>query len=325
VLSYLLRRLFASVIILILSSILVFTMVAYSGDPLASLRLNPKTPPSTYALRRAELHLNNPLPQRYWIWVSHAIRGDFGLTIGNQPVAPQLWSHLLVTFQMVIIATVIAIFVAIAVGVFSAIRQGRPFDSGAAFTNYLFISVPVFVLGLILKEFVAIPVNNAIGHTVIYTIGQQSSNLSGGFFQRLPNYAGHTILPVLTLILVSYPSWAIYQRSSMLEALDSDYVRLARAKGLSPRRVLIRHTLRNALIPITTVIALDFAGVLGGAILVEEVFSWQGIGQWFLQGILVLDFNVVQAYLLITAFFVVSFNFIADVLYGVLDPRIRYG
>lgn len=324
-LSYLLRRLFASVIILILSSILVFTMVAYSGDPLASLRLNPKTPPSTYALRRAELHLNNPLPQRYWIWVSHAIRGDFGLTIGNQPVAPQLWSHLLVTFQMVIIATVIAIFVAIAVGVFSAIRQGRPFDSGAAFTNYLFISVPVFVLGLILKEFVAIPVNNAIGHTVIYTIGQQSSNLSGGFFQRLPNYAGHTILPVLTLILVSYPSWAIYQRSSMLEALDSDYVRLARAKGLSPRRVLIRHTLRNALIPITTVIALDFAGVLGGAILVEEVFSWQGIGQWFLQGILVLDFNVVQAYLLITAFFVVSFNFIADVLYGVLDPRIRYG
>jgi len=325
VLSYLLRRLFASVIILILSSILVFTMVAFSGDPLASLRLNPKTPPSVYALRRAELHLNNPLPQRYWIWVTHAIRGDFGLTIGNQPVAPQLWSHLLVTFQMVIIATVIAIFVAIAVGVFSAIRQGRPFDSGAAFTNYLFISVPVFVLGLILKEFVAIPVNNAIGHTVIYTIGQQSSNLSGGFFERLPNYAGHTILPVLTLILVSYPSWAIYQRSSMLEALDSDYVRLARAKGLSPRRVLIRHTLRNALIPITTVIALDFAGVLGGAILVEEVFSWQGIGFWFLQGILVLDFNVVQAYLLVTAFFVVSFNFIADVLYGVLDPRIRYG
>ena len=324
-LSYLLRRLFASVIILILSSILVFTMVAYSGDPLASLRLNPKTPPSVYALRRAELHLNSPLPQRYWIWATHAIRGDFGLTIGNQPVAPQLWSHLLVTFQMVIIATVIAIFIAIAVGVFSAIRQGHSFDSAAAFTNYLFISIPVFVLGLLLKDFVAIPVNNAIGRTAIYTIGQQSSNLSGSFFQRLPNYAGHTILPVLTLILVSYPSWAIYQRSSMLEALDSDYVRLARAKGIRPSRVLIRHTLRNALIPITTVIALDFAGVLGGAILVEQVFSWQGIGNWFLQGISILVFNVVQVYLLITAFFVVTFNFIADVLYGVLDPRIRYG
>ncbi|HUY06308.1 MAG TPA: ABC transporter permease [Acidimicrobiales bacterium] len=324
-LSYLLRRLLASVIILILSSILVFTMVAYSGDPLASLRLNPRTPAAVYALRRDELHLNYPLPQRYWIWVTHAIHGDFGLTIGNQPVAPQLWSHLLVTCEMVIIATIIAIFVAIAVGVFSAIRQGRAFDSAAAFTNYLFISVPVFVLGLLLKEFAAIPMNNAIGHTVIYTIGQQSSNLNGNFLQRLPNYAGHTILPVLALILVTYPSWAIYQRSSMLEALDSDYVRLARAKGLSPTRVLIRHTLRNALIPITTVIALDFAGVLGGAILVEQVFSWQGIGQWFLQGILVLDFNVVQAYLLVTAFFVVAFNFIADVLYGVLDPRIRYG
>lgn len=324
-LAYLLRRLAASIVILFLSSILVFVMVANSGDPLATLRLNPHTPKAVYALRRAELHLNDPLITRYWIWISHAIRGNFGVTIGNQPVAPQLWSHLLVTVEMVVIATVLAIVIAVAVGVFSAIRQGRAFDSGTAFTNYLFISVPVFVLGLVIKEFVAIPINNAVGHTVLYTIGQQSPNLAGGFFQRLPNYAGHAVLPVLTLILVSYPSWAIYQRSSMLEILDSDYVRLARAKGLRPSRVLIRHTLRNALIPITTVIALDFAGILGGAILVEEVFSWQGIGQWFLGGILTLDFNIVQAYLLVTAMFVVAFNFIADVLYGVLDPRIRYG
>jgi len=325
VLSYLLRRMAASVVILILSSILVFVMVAYSGDPLATLRLNPHTPPAVYALRRAELHLNDPLPQRYWIWVTHAIHGDFGSTIANQPVAPQLWSHLLVTFEMVIIATLIAIVVAIAVGVRSAARQGRPFDSGAAFTNFLFISIPVFVLALIMKEFVAIPINNAVGHTVLYTIGQQSPNLSGGFFQRVPDYAGHAVLPILTLVLVSYPPWAIYQRSSMLEVLDSDYVRLARAKGLSPGRVLIRHTLRNALIPVTTVIALDFAAILGGTILVEEVFSWQGAGVWLLQGILTSDDNVVQAYLLMTALFVVSFNFIADILYGVLDPRIRYG
>ena len=324
-LAYVVRRVLASVLILVLSSILVFVMVANSGDPLASLRLNPHTPAATYALRRAELHLNAPLPQRYWIWVSHAVRGDFGLTIANQPVAPQLWSHLLVTFEMVVIATLVAIVLAIAVGVLSALRRGRAFDTAATFTNFLFISVPVFVLGLILKEFVAIPINNAIGHTVLYTIGQQNPNLGGGFFQRLPDYAGHAVLPILTLILVSYPSWSIYQRSSMLEVLDSDYVRLARAKGLRPRRVLIRHTLRNALIPVTTVIALDFAAILGGSILVEEVFSWQGIGQWFLAGISTLDVNVVQAYLLVTAFFVVAFNLLADILYGFLDPRIRYG
>ncbi|HVC25029.1 MAG TPA: ABC transporter permease [Acidimicrobiales bacterium] len=324
-LAYILRRLAASVLILVLSSMLVFVMVANSGDPLASLRLNPHTPKAVYALRRAELHLNDPIPQRYWIWISHAVHGDFGSTIAGQPVAPQLWSHLLVTFEMVIIATLVAIVVAIAVGVFSALRQGRAFDSGATLANFLFISTPVFVLGLILKEFVAIPINNAVGHTIFYTIGQESPNLTGGFLQRLPDYAGHVVLPVLTLILVSYPSWAIYQRSSMLEVLDSDYVRLARAKGLRPRRVLVRHTLRNALIPVTTVIALDFAGILGGAILVEEVFSWQGVGVWFLAGVGNLDFNVVQAYLLVTAFFVVMFNLFADILYGVLDPRIRYG
>ncbi len=324
-LAYIFRRFLASILILFLSSVLVFVMVANSGDPLASLRLNPHTPKATYALRRAELHLNDPLPKRYWIWISHAIHGDFGSTIANQPVAPQLWSHLLVTFEMVIIATLVAIVLAIAVGVLSAIRQGRAFDSVATFTNFLFISVPVFVLGLVLKQFVAIPVNNAVGRTIFYTIGQQSPNATGSFFQRLPDYAGHAALPILTLILVSYPSWSIYQRSSMLEVLDSDYVRLARAKGLRPRRVLIRHTLRNALIPVTTVIALDFAAILGGAILVETVFSWQGIGQWFLAGITNLDLNVVQAYLLVTAFFVVAFNLLADILYGFLDPRIRYG
>lgn len=324
-LAYILRRLAASVLILLLSSILVFVMVANSGDPLATLRLNPHTPAATYAARRALLHLNDPLPQRYWIWISNAVHGNFGSTIQGQPVAPQLWSHLLVTFEMVIIATLIAIVVAITVGVLAAIRRGRAFDSAATLANFVFISIPVFVLGLVLKEFVAIPINNAIGHTVLYTIGQESPNLTGSFLSRLPNYAGHFVLPVLTLILVSYPSWAIYQRSAMLEVLDSDYVRLARAKGLRPRRVLVRHTLRNALIPVTTVIALDFAAILGGAILVESVFSWQGVGVWFLQGVSNLDFNVVQAYLLVTAFFVVAFNLLADILYGVLDPRIRYG
>ena len=130
---------------------------------------------------------------------------------------------------------------------------------------------------------------------------------------------------MLCLILVSYSAWAIYQRSSMIETLDADHVRLARAKGLSPRRVLIRHVLRNALIPVTTVVALDFAAVLGGAIITEIVFGWQGLGQWYLSGVTNLDVNVMLAYLLITATFVILFNLFADILYAFLDPRIRYG
>ena len=170
----------------------------------------------------------------------------------------------------------------------------------------------------------AIPINQHVGSTVFYTDGQQSPTLSGSFFSRLPDYAGHTALPALTLILVSYSAWAIYQRSSMIETLDADHVRLARAKGLSRRRVLVRHVLRNALIPVTTVIALDFAAVLGGAILTEYVFGWQGLGTWYITGVTTLDVNIMLAYLLITATFVILFNLLADILYGVLDPRIRY-
>jgi peptide/nickel transport system permease protein len=180
------------------------------------------------------------------------------------------------------------------------------------------------VVGTLLKEFVAIPINKAAGHTIFYTIGEQSPILSGPWLGRFPDYAAHTVLPVLTLILVSYPSWAIYQRSSVLEALDSDYVRLARAKGISPRRVLVRHVLRNALIPVTTVVALDFAAIIGGAVITETIFSWDGMGQWFIQGVEGRDINIVLAFLIVTATAIILFNLLADILYAFLDPRIRY-
>jgi peptide/nickel transport system permease protein len=125
--------------------------------------------------------------------------------------------------------------------------------------------------------------------------------------------------------LVTYPSWAIYQRSSALEAIDSDYVRLARAKGISPRRVLFRHVLRNALIPVTTVVALDFAAIIGGAVVTETIFSWDGMGQWFIQGVEGRDVNIVLAFMVVTATAIILFNLAADVIYGFLDPRIRYG
>ena len=226
---------------------------------------------------------------------------------------------------MVVIATLIAIFVAIFMGVLAAVRQGKVTDHAITVTNFVLLATPVFVLGLALKEFVAIPVNQHVGSTLLYTDGEQSPTLSGSFLSRLPDYAEHSILPILTLVLVSYTSWAIYQRSSMIETLDADHVRLARSKGLSQRRVLVRHVLRNALIPVTTVIALDFAAVLGGAIITEIVFGWQGLGQWYVTGVTNLDVNVMLAYLLITATFVILFNLLADILYGVLDPRIRYG
>ena len=322
--AYVTRRLLISIVVLFFATILVFLLVTSSGDPLAILRATPKVPHSTIVARERLLHLNDPLWLRYWDWLSNALRGNLGTTISGQDVWTEARSHLFVTLRMVVIATVIAIFVAVFMGVTAAVRQGKVADHAITVTNFVLLATPVFVLALALKEFVAIPINQHVGSTIFYTDGEQSPTLSGPFLSRLPDYAAHTALPVLTLILVSYTSWAIYQRSSMIETLDADYVRLARAKGLHPRRVLIRHVLRNALIPVTTVVALDFAAVLGGAILTEIVFGWQGLGQWYVNGVRTLDVNVMLAYLLITATFVILFNLIADILYGFLDPRIRY-
>jgi peptide/nickel transport system permease protein len=322
--SYVLRRLAISVVVLLLATILVFVLVVESGNPLALLMANPHIPHTTIVAREKLLNLDHPLWDRYWIWFSHVVRGDFGKTVAGQSVRPLLFSHLLVTLRMVILATLISIVLAIAVGVYAALRQDKLADHVATVTNFIFLAAPVFVVGLLLKEFVAIPINQHLNRTIFYTNGEQSPTLTGSFLARLPDYAAHTILPTITLILVTYSSWAIYQRASILETMDSDHVRMARAKGISPRRVLMRHILRNALIPVTTVIALDFAGVLGGAVLTEFVFGWQGLGVWFLNGVTTLDLNITLAYLLITAVFVVLFNLFADILYAFLDPRIRY-
>jgi peptide/nickel transport system permease protein len=322
--TYVIRRLVISIGVLILATILVFLLVAESGNPLALLQANPHIPHRTILIREKILHLNDPLWQRYWIWFSHAVRGNFGNTIDGQPVGPQLGSHLLITLRMVILATLLSIVLAVAVGIVSALRQGKLTDHVATVTNFIFLAAPVFVVGLLLKEFVAIPINEHLNRIVFYTNGEQSPTLTGSFLQRLPDYAAHTVLPTITLILVTYSSWAIYQRASILETMDADFVRLARSKGISPRRVLMRHVFRNALIPVTTVIALDFAAVLGGAVITEIVFGWQGLGQWFLNGVTTLDINITLAYLLITAVIVILFNLLADILYAFLDPRIRY-
>ncbi|MHB8440006.1 MAG: ABC transporter permease [Acidimicrobiales bacterium] len=323
-LAFVLRRLAYSIVVLWFATVLVFVLVAESGNPLALLLTNPRIPHKTIVDREHLLHLNLPLWDRYWIWFSHVLRGDFGLSVNNLPVGPELWSHFAITLRMVIVATLLAIVVGISVGVFAAVKNGKLGDHVSMTTAFLFLAIPTFVIGLLLKEFVAIPLNQHLNRTVFYTSGEQSPSLTGNFFQRFPDYAAHTALPVITLVIVSYTSWSIYQRSTALEALDSDYVRLARAKGLSPSRVLTRHIVRNALIPVVTVIALDFAAILGGAIITEQIFNWQGMGTWFIMGVTGLDINIVLAYLLVTAVAIVLFNLAADILYAFLDPRIRY-
>jgi peptide/nickel transport system permease protein len=282
-------------------------------------------PAETIKAREHELHLDKSQPQRYLIWLSGFLRGDLGKSIDGREVRPQLVDGLGVTLRMVILAMLLALVLAVIVGVISAVRQCTALDYTATFTGFLFLSMPVFWLAALLKEYVGIRINQAAGKQIIYTVGEGTPNLQGGFLVHFNDWVGHLILPTVALAAISYAAWSRYQRASMLDVLSSDYIRLAKAKGLRPRRVLVRHALRNALIPITTVVAIDVGAIIGGAVLTERVFAWHGMGSLLLQAVRFKDVNLMLAWLAITGLVVILFNLIADVLYAVLDPRIRYG
>jgi peptide/nickel transport system permease protein len=325
--GFAIRRLLVSVLVVFASSFLVFAMVANASDPLGDLRgRNPPPAPEVIQARRHLLNLDKPVVQRYWIWLSHFVRGDMGHTIANnQDVGHLLFQRLGVTMRMVFFAMLIAIVLAVLVGVVSAIKQYSGLDYVATFLGFLFLATPIFWLAALLKIYGAIKVNGWLGHTIVYTIGDSSSNLTGSVLHRLGDEAGHLILPTIALALISFAAWSRYQRASMLDVLNSDYVRLARAKGVPARKVIVKHALRNALIPLTTVVAIDFAAILGGAVITEIVFQWQGMGRMLLDAVSGSDTNQVLAWLMVSAVIVILFNLLADILYAYLDPRIRYG
>ncbi|HEX6527897.1 MAG TPA: ABC transporter permease [Streptosporangiaceae bacterium] len=323
--GYILRRSVAGVITLAVASFLLFLLVAVSGNPIAALIARPHITPAVIAATEHQMGLDQPLLVRYWHWLTAMLSGNFGLSTTNQPVGPQLGDRLLVTLQMVVPTIILSAVISVVVGVVSAVKQYSLVDNVLTVLSYLFYATPVFVLAILLKYFFAIQVNRAAGHTILYTDGQSTPGTTGTW-HIFTDALGHTVLPVVALTLITYAAWSRYQRASMLDVLNADYIRLARAKGLAPRRVLYVHALRNALIPVVTVIALDFSTILGGAVLTEIAFGWDGMGQFLYQGLtgpISPDTSVVQAWLMVVAIAVIVFNIIADVLYAVLDPRIR--
>ena len=323
---YLLRRLLAGLIVMLVLSFGVFILVALSGNPLAALKATPGVSRATIAAAAAQLHLNEPLADRYWLWLDGLLHGNFGSSYTGQPVGPQIAQRLLVTVKLVVPAVALSLVIGVVVGVISAVRQYKPVDHVSTGLAYLFYSTPVFVLGLLLKDFLAVDVNRAAGRTVLFTVGESTPGITGTW-NVLANEVQHAVLPVLTLTLVTYATWSRFQRAAMLDVLNADYIRLARAKGLSPRRVLFVHALRNALIPIVTVVAIDFAVLIGGALVTEIVFSWNGMGQYLFNGLTGAespDVYAVQGWLMVAGTAVILFNILADLLYGLLDPRVRH-
>ncbi len=320
-LTYIVRRILYSIPVLFFSTFLSFIFVAYAGNPLAQLRSNPRFSQQTVDNMTHQLHLDLPVVQRYFLWLQDVFTHKLGNSLyTGQALWPQITRTMGHTAQFIIISEVLALILGVSIGIYSAIRQYSVFDYLFTSISFLGFAMPTFWLALLLQiAFTDIFLHYNI--RIFYTSGLNS--LPGGpawSWDRLQ----HLALPIATLCIISFALYSRYMRASMLDVINSDYVRTARAKGVSEWQVIMRHVFRNALIPITTVAALNFGALIGGAIVTETVFSLDGFGFFFIQSLQALDLYAVMAYLLITAIAVVVFNLIADIAYGFLDPRIRY-
>lgn len=503
--SFIIRRLIASIFVLFAATFLMYILVSLAGDPLEDLKQSSApNKAEQIAARTKLLRLDVPPPVRYFIWLWGLFRGDFGVSIQNQPVNALLANAITSTLTLVTTATVVAIILGLTVGIVSALRQYSGFDYGVTLIAFLFFSLPIFWVAVLLKQYGAIQMNNwladptisvpviigislvaglvwmsllggrwkkrlivfgvstlataavltyfsvtqwfadpeigivvyialvvgiafgvtavstglrnrkalyaslivaAIGIALYYpmtnyllsgmtlglflllaviavvvsgaigwfmgapdrapvvrttaivgfltaglialnkymsyweaysnssrvrgrpiaTVGASTPGLGGNFWVQGIDLFTHLLLPTIAIILISFASYTRYSRASLLETMNQDYIRTARAKGLTERTVVVRHAFRNALIPITTIIAFDVGAIIGGAVVTETVFGWVGMGRLFVTGLAASDPNPVMAFFVVTGTLAVLFNLIADLVYAGLDPRIKVG
>jgi ABC-type dipeptide/oligopeptide/nickel transport system permease component len=319
-LTYIARRILYSIPVMFLSTFLSFVFVSYAGNPVGNLRNNPKISQNTLNLVIQHNHLDRSIPVRYWFWLQDVVTHKLGNSLLTfQPIWPDITRTIGHTAQVIIISETLAIILGIAVGIFSAIRQYSVFDYLFTSVSFLGYAMPVFWFALLLQVlFVNIYLKWHV--RIFYTSGLNTPGKGTWSLDRLQ----HIALPIMTLLVISFALYSRYMRASMLDVINSDYVRTARAKGVSEWRVIMRHVFRNALIPVVTIAALNLGGLLGGAIITETIFTLDGIGYYFIQSLQGSDYYAVMAYLVVTSVIIILFNLIADIIYGYLDPRIRY-
>ncbi|HZQ33665.1 MAG TPA: ABC transporter permease [Mycobacterium sp.] len=321
--GFLARRLLNYLVLLLFASFLTFCLTSVSFHPLDSLlSRNPRPPQTVIDAKAAELDLDKPIPVRYGKWLSGAVRGDFGTTVGGQPVSQELWRRIGVSTRLVVLGVVIGAITGVLLGAWGAIRQYRLSDRVITVLSLLVLSIPTFVMANLLI-LVALRANNVLGVQVFEYIGETSAGAQGGWWHQFGDRVQHLILPTLTLALFAMASYSRYQRNAMLDVLDQDFIRTARAKGLTRPRALLKHGLRTALIPMATLFAYGIAGLVTGAVFVEKIFGWHGIGEWIVQGISAQDTNIVAAVTVFAGAMVLVGGLLSDVILALLDPRVR--
>jgi len=315
---YLIRRILTAIPTLLAISVVIFTILALApGDPLSEFAVNPAVPPEVRQRIRHSLGLDEPIPVRYVKWLKSMATGDFGYSFRTHgPVRDLIVQRLPTTIYVIGTAYLISVLLAIPIGVISAVKQYSIFDNVATTFAFIGFSLPTFFTGLLLILIFSVKLGwlPMIYRTTIDTPGL------AGLWEKMKQ----AIMPITVLGLFQTATLMRYTRSAMLEAIPQDYVRTARAKGLSEFTVITRHVMRNALIPVVTIVALSIPGIFTGAVITEQIFRVPGMGSLLISAINDSDTPVVMAITIIFAVLVVLFNLIADILYGVLDPRIKY-
>ena len=316
--KYLLRRLLIAIPSLIGISVVLFTVLALApGDPFEELATNPNVPPEVRENLRKQFGLDDPVPVRYTRWAKAMVKGDWGFSFASRVDVDKLIMQRLPTTLIIIGSSqFLALLIAIPIGVFAATRPYSIFDQVANTFAFIGFSLPTFFTGILFILFFSIYLDwlPFVYRADIAETGWRF------YFEHLKQ----SIMPVAVLGLFQGASWTRYVRSAVLDVIRLDYVTTARAKGLSERVVVIKHALRNALIPVVTLVALQMPTIFGGAIVTEQIFRVPGIGSLLISAILANDTPVIMAVTFVFACLVVLFNLLADILYGWLDPRIAY-
>jgi peptide/nickel transport system permease protein len=316
--QYIIRRLLVAIPTLFLISFVIFAVLALApGDPLAQFALNPAIPESTRQRIREQFGLDKPWNERYVRWVTSMVKGDWGFSFATKgPVLDLVFQRVPQTLQVVGVAYLIAVMLAIPIGIISAVKQYSVFDQIATFMAFIGASLPSFFTGLALMLIFAI---NLQWFPLVY-----SSTLEINSWETFMKQINQMTLPVMVLVVQQTAALTRFMRSSMLDNLPLDYVRTARAKGLNDWTVVIRHVVVNSIIPVITLIALGIPAIFAGAIITGNLYRVNGLGQLLVTSIQNSDTPTVMALAFIFSILVVFFNLIADILYGILDPRVKY-
>jgi peptide/nickel transport system permease protein len=312
--QYLARRLLLLIPTLLLASVLIFAIIALApGDP-ARMMLGTQATPEEVAVERERLGLDKPIPVRYAIWLTDVAQFNFGVSQSNRrPVSSLIADALPNTLRLALISLVVAMLIGFPLGILAAVNANRRIDAVVTALNSLGLAMPAFWFGLLLILLFSV----ALKWLPASGIGETNRPL----YERL-NYL---IMPVATIAVSNLSVFSRYVRSAMIDVLSADYVRTARAKGLNERVVIVRHALRNAMIPVITIVGIQFGRLLGGAVVTESVFAYPGIGRLVINSIQNRDYPVVQATLMLVVLIFLITNIIVDLSYAWLDPRVKLG